>query len=78
VRRSAATLVEMFLADAPQPIAPNDGNEWTTPILERAIAWLVALGLTTTIKPRTLWEWYCKHTGEAAKPSVTPFNSQPL
>lgn len=58
VRRSAATLVEMLHEDMPGvPWTPNDLNDWTTPVLERAIEWLVALGLTKSIKPRTLYDW---------------------
>ena len=60
LKASAAALVELLHDTFPdQPIAPNDGNDWTTPVLETAIAWLAALGLTTApIRPRTLYEWY--------------------
>jgi hypothetical protein len=80
VRHSAATLLETLLAVSSdkQLIAPNDGNGWTTPLLERAIAWLVTLGLTTPIKPRTLYEWYVEHTRAAVTPAAPSSNSQPL
>ncbi len=46
VRNSAATLVQMLHQNRPdEPLAPNEMNGYTTPILEDAILWLVTLGL---------------------------------
>lgn len=59
VRRSAANLVDMFREDNPNAnIAPNEMNGWTTPVLEAAGAWLVALGLSESVAPRTLYQWW--------------------
>ena len=59
VRNSAATLVEMLHEDRPhEPIAPHEHNGWTTPILEDAIRWLVALKLCEPVDTRTIYRWY--------------------
>ena len=62
VRNSAAALVSMLCEDRPdEPVTPNEITGWTTPILEEAIRWLVALGLCAPIEPRTLYKWYLAH-----------------
>ena len=56
---SAATLVQHFHEQRPQEaFAPTEVNNYTTPILADALAWLVALGLCEWIAPRTLYK--CK------------------
>ena len=65
LRRSAVTLLQVVSEQFPdQPIAPHHFNEWTTPTLDTAIAWLAALGLVDAahpVRPRTLYEWYREH-----------------
>jgi hypothetical protein len=65
LRHSAAALVSMLHEEHPdQPVAPNEANDWTTPILEIAIAWLVTLRLCDSrqpIRPRTLYDWCLEH-----------------
>ena len=63
LKKSAASLVSMLREDRPgEPWAPNEGNEWTTAILNDAIAWLVTLGLCEPkIDPRTLYRWCRAH-----------------
>ena len=69
VMNSAAALVAMLHEDKPdQPVAPNELNGWTTPILEEAIAWLVTLGLCEPINPRTLYKWYLAQKKTAPRP----------
>lgn len=59
VRNSAATLVQMLHEARPaEPLAPNEANEYSTPITEEAIHWLVTLGLCDRIDTRTLYRWY--------------------
>lgn len=62
LRRSAVTLLQVVREQDPSvPIAPHHHNQWTTPILDTAIAWLAALGLVDDahpIQPRTLYAWY--------------------
>ena len=59
VRHSAATLLQMLIQDHQgEAFAPNDTNDWTTPILQEAIDWLVTLRLCERISPRTLYDWY--------------------
>lgn len=69
VMNSAAALVSMLHEDRPdEPVAPNDLNGWTTPILEEAIAWLVTLGLCEPIDPRTLYKWYLAQKKTGTRP----------
>jgi hypothetical protein len=74
LRRSAATLVQVVNEQSPdQPIAPHHFNEWTTPTLETAIAWLTALGMVDPahpVRPRTLYEWYREHRDPSANTST--------
>lgn len=75
LRSSAATLVQMLHEGHPgEMAAPNTLNDWTTPILETAIAWLVTLGLADRdkpIRPRTLYSWYLEH--KKATADTPPF-----
>lgn len=79
VRSSAAALVQMFRDDRPDaPIAPNEANNWTTPILAETIQCLVALGLCEAIGPRTLYAWYTEALKNGVIPATkrnTPLNS---
>jgi hypothetical protein len=62
VQKSAATLVSMLREDQPdEPVAPTEHNAYTTPILQEAISWLVALGICDRIDTRTLYKWYREH-----------------
>lgn len=71
VRNSAAALVSMLHEDrADEPVAPNEMNGWTTPILEEAIRWLVTLGLCEPIEPRTLYKWYLAQKKPATTSSI--------
>jgi hypothetical protein len=59
VRYSAARLVQVFRDRRPgERFAPNDLNNYSTPILRDAIEWLVTLRLCEPITARTLYDWY--------------------
>lgn len=70
LKRSAATLLDMFHEDAPRAcIAPNEMNGWTTAPLKKAIAGLVALELCpaeSPIQPRTLYSWWLQYGSRGA------------
>ena len=59
VKRSAATLVQWLHEEQPdEPLAPNAMNNWKTPLLSRAIDWLVTLDLCDRVDERTLYKWH--------------------
>ena len=60
-----------------EPFAPNEDNDWTTPILQEASEWLVALGLCERINARTLYGWYldAKKAGALSSANDTHSNS---
>ncbi len=79
IRRSAATLVQMLSEDHPEePLAPNEMNGWTTPILETAIEWLKTLGLCDgahPIRPRTLYGWWLENRKATASENTPSYST---
>jgi hypothetical protein len=71
VKSSAASLVQMLREDRPnEPWAPNESNDWSTPILRDAIEVLAALRLCDWIGPRTLYDW-CLKADTQSNPATT-------
>ncbi len=72
LRRSAAELVDALVADRPDPRAawaPNEMNDWSSVVLEKGVAWLMALGVVEQLTQKTLYEWWLAET-EAKRHAV--------